>query len=289
MMRTLTLFPHGRRVSFFSTRQRKVYAYGDYPTPAKGPVGLLPMQATQVAWIIRYQKNIGYHAVWRAHLFFLLLIVYQDKHRVIQMGRTRLQHGRGIGPHLQACHSSFFPGIVDVEHDGDKLAKSALFEGSFFYHWNNMTVCCPNIVNRVDQFFEGNHSLSVYRHELLKVLHAASAGLCDPVTGLHHFFCVMQKAFEQSQTFVDKQTCSDNKLAAQRVLSVQHKGLLNTVSVNYDPINGYFDCLLGRKPYEPLNDAYKRTQIKLLTGDRDQAKMFLNEIHKVKPDLVHYR
>src|SRR3989338_5853270 len=92
---------------------RHVYPYGSYPTPSKGDIGLLPKSASVLDWVNKYEKNIVYHATWRVHLYFLLLVVYHNQKRIIQIGHTELQHDVGIAPYLQACHSSFFPDLID--------------------------------------------------------------------------------------------------------------------------------------------------------------------------------
>lgn len=46
-----------------------------------------------------------------------------------------------------------------------------------------------------------------------------------------------------------------------------------------------FPCLLGREPYEPVDLVYKRTQSRLLTGCKNEGKLFLAEIKNAKPSL----
>ena len=279
---------HRTPSGFFSlnmaSRDRHVYAYGSYPTPSKGDVGLLPNSASTLDWVNKYEKNIIYHATWRVHLYFLLLVAYRNQQRIIQMDSTELQHGMGIAPYLQACHSSLFPNLIDysIDRSVKNKQKTSIFDDSFLNHWNNMTVSCPVIVNRYDSFLEGRGSGSVYRKELLFYLSACSLGSCDPLLGLHQFFLIMTQALKHNDEFIEKFNSDDEKRAAKRVIELQEKGMFSLASpVYFSPNVSMLSYALQWKcPRESRADAYATTQKILLTGGKVEAKQFLKRFQR---------
>ncbi len=271
-----TSFALSKRLS-----QRQIFAYGHYPTPAKGPLVLPKKPHSMLELVLHYEDNILYHAAWRVQLYYLLLIAYYKQHRVIQIDKTILQHGQGKYPDLQACHTSLFPGLIDFNLANISGSKSYVFSQSFFSHWNGMTVCCPNVVNKVDQFFEGFDAPSLYRKKLLAILCLVSSGLFDPLVGLQHYFQIMDVAFQEIHALVDSDYLTEEKEAARQVIGIQHRATFeNTFAQDgfFYPKNRFFERCLKRAPQESLDDAYMRTQNKLLTGSLSDGQLFLDEI-----------
>ncbi|OGT46026.1 MAG: hypothetical protein A3E82_07865 [Gammaproteobacteria bacterium RIFCSPHIGHO2_12_FULL_38_11] len=280
------------KISYFSLfpalQYRHIYIYGAYPTPSKGDVGLLPNSASQLDWVNKYEENIVYHAAWRANLYFLLLVAYHNQQRIIQIDSTELQHGTGIAPHLQACHSSLFPNLIDycVSPGVKNSHETSIIDNSFLNHWNNMTVSCPGIVNRYDTFLEGGGTGSSYRKELLFYLSACSLGSLDPLVGLNMFFYVMKKASKHNQKFIKKFDSEDEIRAAQRVIFLQQKGMLSLAGFAcfFPDINSIEKILQWDRRSESRKTAYARTQKILLTGDKNKSIAFLKRFEKNTSD-----
>lgn len=260
-------------------RYRNVYAYGAYPTPSKGDVGLLPQYASTLDWVNKYEKNIMYHASWRVHLYFLLLVAYHNQQCIIQIDSTELQHGMGIAPHLQACHSSLFPNLIDhnIKENFKNHQHTSIIDHSFLNDWNNMTVACPVISNRFDTFLEGRGSGSRLRKDLLFCLTACSLGSYEPFDALKMFFSLMAATLENRHKFIEKFDSDDEKRAAKRVLFLQQKGMFSLGSpVQYAPDRNVIENILQwDRQAESCASAYARTQKILLTGGKKEAEAFL--------------
>ena len=260
---------------------RHVYAYGSYPTPSKGNVGLLPKSASTLAWVNKYEENIMYHAAWRVHLYFLLLVVYHNQQRIIQMDSTELQHGVGIAPFLQACHTSLFPSLVDYsikDHRKNRQqTQTSIIDNSFLNDWNNMTVTCPEISNRFDTFLEGRGSGSLFRKQLLFILNACSLGVYEPHDALKFFFMQVGIALKEKREFIEKFHSINKKRAAKRVIFLQEKGMFSLASrVNHSPNMDVIDKVLQwDRQSGTRSAAYLRTQQILLTGGKKEAVNFL--------------
>jgi hypothetical protein len=249
---------------------RSIYRYGAYPTPSKDHIGLLPTGVSTLEWVNKYEENIAYHAKWRVYLYFLLLIAYHNQKRVIQIDSTELQHGVGIAPHLQACHTSLFPNLIDgiVDKPGGRH-ETSIIDQSFMNHWNNMTVVCPVISNRFDTFLEGRGSGSRLRKELLFVLNSCSFGCYTPLDALRLFYIHIEDALSHQKNFFDKFETEDEKRAAQRVVFFQKNSMFSLAS----PIRHYPNIGIFGKILELTN--LKATQELLLTGGKKEAKEFL--------------
>lgn len=271
-------------IVFSALYYRNVYPYGFYPTPSKGDLGLLPKGASTLDWVNKYEKNIIYHATWRVHLYFLLLVAYHNQQCIIQIDTTELQHGMGIAPHLQACHSSLFPSLVDhnIQDNIKDHKHTSIIDDSFLNDWNNMTVACPVISNRFDTFLEGRGPGSQLRKTLLFCLTACSLGSCEPLDALRVFFLTMAAALEDKYKFIERFDSDDEKRAARRVMFLQHRGMFSLGSpVQYIPDINVFENILQRNRHaESRAAAYARTQKILLTGGKKEAEIFLKRFKR---------
>ena len=261
-----------------ATYKRKIHSYHAYPTPAKGDLIPLRKNASPIQQVNRYAKHIRYHAEWRANLFFLLCIAYYKKNRIVNMGRTKLQHGRGIKPHLQACHSSILPSLIDFNQTRQSVVKShaSMIDHTLLDNWNNMTVLCPHIVNESDFFLEGYYgTTSIHRKRLLATLCVISFGLCDPMIGMQCFYQIMQHAFNTLMKRMQIDTIPERD-TLYRVFYLQKQGTFRHMSKEaYLPKERFVKKVLAQKPHETREEAYKRMQKILLTGDKKAAHELL--------------
>lgn len=258
-------------IVFSFLRYRSIYRYDTYPTPSKTHIGLLPSGASTMDWVNKYEENITYHAKWRVFLFYLLLIAYHNQKRIIQIASTELQYGIGIAPHLQACHTSLFPNLIDhsILHRIKSCHETSIIDHSFMNHWNNATVVCPVISNRFDTFLEGRGSGSRLRKELLFVLNGCSLGCHTPLNALKLFYMHMDNALSHEKDFIDKFKTEDEKCAARQVVFFQRNAMFSLASpICHLPKGDIFGKIL-------VSEDLKATQKLLLTGGKKDAKQFL--------------
>ena len=256
------------RSAGFYASDRLIFPCGFYPTPAKGDLGPLLKNATELEKVQQYEPNILYHGHWRSILFFLTLLAYHKQKRMVNIDKTFIQHGFGPFPGLQGCHTSLFPTLIDFQPVEIKIKKSSIIHDSFLLHWNNMTVCCPETVNNVDTFFEGSNTPSIYRKNLLAIISAVSFDFYDPLIGLQLYYHVIEKACADSFVFIKKQETPDLKKAVAHAIALEREGMLK-------PIN--YNRIIERQPHERLFSAYARTQHKLLTGCANTANTYLRQ------------
>lgn len=262
-------------IAGFAWRSRATH--DAYVTPSRNYLELLPKRATQLEWVEQYKQNIIHHAAWRSNLFFLLLIAYYDKRRIIQVASTTMQYGIGVGPHIQACHSSIFPGLNDRAIDDIRInfRQTCFFKNSFLWHWNGMTVGCPVLVNEFDSFLEGRGSGSIYRKNLLFILNQCSQGICNPVEAMGFFYLVMLAAVEDQEIFLKKCEHWERK-PAQRIIALQKQGMFHRMTETYLPEKAYVKAVLqwnGRE--KTFDDACLKTQTLLLRGSEGVGERFL--------------
>lgn len=267
---------------------RRIYDISDYPTPAKNNIKLLPESATTLDWVNAYQENITYIASWRAHLMFLLFIAYYDQHHAIQIGTTNLQYGKGIAPHIDAAHASFFPRVIDKDCRNSHLKHphSSIIDNSFLKHWLSMTVPCPAISNRFDSFLEGRGAGSLFRQHTLFLLNGCSHGNYDPLIYMKNFFYTAEFAFKDRKLFIDKFESSDEKKAANHVIRLQKAGLFQFASPDDFTLENHYleKVLLWDKKTQSRKTAYLRTQELLLTGKEEEAREFLKRFEPENVD-----
>lgn len=257
--------------------KRKIHSYHAYPTPAKGDLIPLRKNASSMQQVNQYAKHIRYHAEWRANLFFLLCIAYYKKDRLVFSNRTRLQHGRGIKPHLNACHTSILPSLIDFKQTEESIIKSrgSLIDHTLLDHWNNMTVLCPHIVNEADFFLEGLYAETcIYRKQLLATLCGVSLGLLDPVFGMRCFYRIMNKAFTFLLEEIQTRTIPEGD-TLYRVFRLQEKGTFRHASEKLLLKEKFVTKTLAQKPNESREAAYKRLQKILLEGSEKDARKLL--------------
>lgn len=260
------------------TSTRKIYSYRIYPTPAKGDFIPLRKNASSMQQVNRYAKHVRYHAEWRANLFFLLCIAYYKQNRIINTGRTKLQHGRGIKPHLQACHSSILPSLIDFKQTRQSITTSntSIIDRTLFDHWNNMTVLCPRIVNESDFFLEGYYgTTSIYRKRLLAILCLISFGLCDPIIGMQCFYQIMQHALNTLMKRMQRDAIPERD-TLYRIFYLQKQGTFRHISLDTGlPKERFVKKVLAQKPGETREETYKRMQKILLSGNKKAARELL--------------
>lgn len=148
------------------------------------------------------KKYIIEHAARRIDLFFYLLIAYYKTNHAIVQGDTLLQHGKGrrikkkIGL-THACHSSFFPTLMDESKELKDAFCSSILSGTHFLDNLNSTVELPLFVNNFDCQLEGKISYpSKYRQDSLMIIQAVSQGLLTPTQGLTDFLKILSQAFD---------------------------------------------------------------------------------------------
>lgn len=250
---------------------RIIYPYGFYPTPSIGPTAFLSKKATQLEWVDRYESNILYHSKLRCYLYYLLLIAFHNTQRHVQLSKTVLQQGKGVFPHLQACHSALISSVDDCSALEINLAaineKNRSIINSFLLHWLASTVCCPKVVNQVDHFLEGYGGPSIYRQRLLATLNFVSLGQREPLFAMQFFFKIMDSAFLDALEYVKKKENADTKEAMEYVIRLQHSGMLDLVHADFSPRDNFFNHVLRQEKHESIALAYKRLQLKLLMGN----------------------
>lgn len=265
----------------FCSAWRKIFSYNSYPTPAKGDIIKIPKRASQLTRVNLYADHIRYHAAWRPNLFFLLCIAYYQKKHVIQSSRARIQHGEGFHE-LHACHSSILPGLMDF--NGRKCivkSNSAIIDRSFLFHWNNMTVLCPGIVNMTDYYFEGFYgATSNYRKRLLAILCLVSHGRYDPAEGLQLFYMIMKLAIKDTSHKIKNSKNRIPKAAILRILQLQNQGTFQHANPRTcEPHKDFIEKIIAKRKHQSWISAYRKTQQKLLTGGEDQAIAFLTRFN----------
>jgi hypothetical protein len=234
-----------------------------YFTPSWQYHDSLRKKSSQKQKIRIYKDHIMRHASWRSNLYFLLLVAYYKKKRIIQIDSTQMQYGRGLDPHIQACHSSLFPSLIDWEAYPKRLpsqkyrvlsggkkgvccGRKPIFHGSFLWHWNSMTVGCPAIVNEFDTFLEGRGFGSVYRKELLATLSQCSLGSRNPIDAMAHYYFVMGDFFSASSQrgFLNRYPRSQQS-AVRYMVELQKQGtMLNKRSRGIKLRSSYLKSIL---------------------------------------------
>lgn len=260
---------------------RSCAAHDAYVTPSRNHLGLLPKSANKLDWIEKYKDNITYHATWRANLFFLMLVACYKRERIIQIASTKHQYGKGIGPYIQACHSSPFPGLSDRDLNDVQIRfrQTCLFNKSFLLHWNAMTVGCPVLVNEFDSFLEGRGAGSVYRKNLLFVLNQCSMGVCDPVVGMQVFYLTMLMALNNRHIFLERCELWERR-AAQRVVTLQKRGMFYHATRDYRQKKAFVRAVLQWDGDEKSFDqACLKTQKLLLGGGERDGERFLKRFN----------
>lgn len=151
----------------------------------------------------KIKKYVVEHAARRVDLFFYTLIAYYKTKMTVVQGHTELQHGKGRTFNhknlTQACHSSFFPSLVDesikknAKEQNSEIKKSLLFNTHFMDSLNS-TMELPPFVNKLDDDLE-NHFLC--RTKSLQIIDQVSQGKLNPVEGLNEFLKMMGQVFKQ--------------------------------------------------------------------------------------------
>ncbi len=158
------------------------------------------------------QKQIMEHAARRVDLFFYTLVAYYNTKAMPLENHTILQHG--IGRHssveekgihstdkvksiTQACHSSFFTGLVDCKMQKKDVLQKNLLDGTHFLDSLNATVELPAEVNRLDDELEIKFFC---RDKSLKILQNVAKGVKNPIEGLSDFLSLMDIALSEIET-----------------------------------------------------------------------------------------
>lgn len=255
--------------SFFSRnyyhRRRTSYKSRPLFVPSREPLPLLRGNLYNTIW--RYKNHILYHAEWRVKLFLLLCIAYYKMGYYITVGSTEIQHGIGNADYdLQACHSSFFPRVVDISPKIEFISTSSIIDHTKFNHINNMTVCAPALVNQVDLFFTGRQGNSIYRKYALSILNQVSNGKYDPFVGLGYFLKVMDCAFSNRDAFIRQEPNRYRRRAFKSIFGLQRKGTFDrtTYSDTLIPRKSFWNEFLERRRYETDEKMFKRVQKEML-------------------------
>ena len=149
------------------------------------------------------KENIHEHAARRVDMFFYTLIAYHKTGIIPIQGRTHLQHGRGRSASsststdqqniTQACHSSFFPALLDETITKGDKAKASILSGTHFLDNLNSTVELPTFVNKLDDELENTY---LCRKKSLDIISEVSEGKLTPVEGLTEFLKMMAQTFK---------------------------------------------------------------------------------------------
>jgi len=178
------------------------------------------------------------HAEKRVDLFFYMLCAYYNQNANPVLGKTRLQHGKGSSknnsPTTHACHSSFFPSIVDdsifksekvKESEEDLFYKISLVTNTHFMDSLNSTVELPAFINEIDCMLEETFGC---RKKAEKILQKVSEGRFNPVDGLKLFFLMMQNTYEKmlkSEKFLQPIKGTGFDLSPEQLIELKIKAL----------------------------------------------------------------
>ena len=177
-------------------RRRIVFEYKDnYSAALSLPVtdrDLDKYRNDMVSLLFLSEQNILEHAARRVDLFFYTLVAYYNQQLIPMQGSTRIQHGRGRHDFdnksvTQACHSSFFPFLIDDE------SKVRSLIATHFINSLNATVELPKFINEFDNELEIVYGC---REKSLGIIKDVSQGRLDPMQGLHAFLQMMQRTFQ---------------------------------------------------------------------------------------------
>lgn len=234
---------------------------------------LIPLEKykTEKDKIEAYAENIKLHAMMRTILFFYLLIAYNNTRCYVTTAKTNLQHG--VGNHaakIDAAHCTFFPRLIDfpIPKKGVRTEilhrKKSIIDGTFFYHFMNITFLIPTIVNReIDPYFEGGAVPSNIKKRLLMIVNLISLCHHNPKHGLHLYFKLMNMAFKKRHKFIEAQPKNQRKIMAT-VFNYQRQGTFFIANKHLRLKKKYQHFLLNQPKSESDDAAFRRIQKEIL-------------------------
>ncbi len=230
------------------------------------------------------ENNIMEHASRRVDLFFYTLVAYYNTHYLPVQGHTNIQHG--IGRHdpekntiTQACHSSFFPSLIDktINHaHHTESDPTSILSGTHFLENLNSTVELPSFVNELDGLLENTYS---GRLNSIKIIQDVAQGNINPIEGLNQFLVmmndIMSKVTKKATTFpfTFKPSLVPALIDLEKRGTLDQEFCVETQTVR----DSYLQSLLRCKPEEISN--LKNTKKAL-------EKFYLTKIEKLQKEIL---